>query len=704
LILALAASVLLLAGNLLFHPIPLYGTETDLVGEYIPAGQELARGVLHAERFSTKGPGYPLLLALAAPVSGGDWFLAARLLNSVAAGVVVWVTFAFFAGLGGQIALAVSLGLLVTPAFLMAGFEAGTDLPALALAMGSACLGFSATARHRYFAAGLLAGLAILTRSNYIAVPIAGLFIIMVRREWFRAGKYLAGMLLPLLSWVGVHLAATGQFPRDSNYLNLAHAVYGTRQSWEDFLTTAAPRFGSYADVLRLDPMRVLMAVVFNLTTRWWMDATRLLVLPLGILGIIGIAWFWRRHGAWPVLAAHALSAYMVLCFTFYAPRFNLYLIPFYLSGVALALLPTLPRVPSVASEIVKRNSVSRGLVAIVALYAVSATVSLSHIRSTLSHTAYATYEVGKALRLIGDPQAAVMARKPHVAYYAGLHYLPMPRTAGLTDLIVEAYRRQAQFVFMSQAEANLRPEFTVLTDSGVSLPGLRQVAYRRDRGGSAAAYAVSAPLPDGRQQHREVAASLERGVSSLSRERRIAIATELLGAGEYALALRQLFTADSIGPPDADIAALESNAFHALRMYEPAARACLRSIELGGGTAAHYDQLGRIRFQQGRYGEAAQAFRRALDIAPGVAAPRYLLGLAEYRRGRFDAASEAFQAFLVSQPGSAEARRLAAVSLVRSGRVDEAVRIVEEDPAGIGSLMRAQSFADSLRKGELPE
>ena len=53
----------LLAVTLLAHPTPLYFVETDLVGEYLPAARELARGVIDPAHYSYRGPGYPAMLA-----------------------------------------------------------------------------------------------------------------------------------------------------------------------------------------------------------------------------------------------------------------------------------------------------------------------------------------------------------------------------------------------------------------------------------------------------------------------------------------------------------------------------------------------------------------------------------------------------------------------------------------------------------------
>ncbi|HET9327601.1 MAG TPA: hypothetical protein VFQ05_12585, partial [Candidatus Eisenbacteria bacterium] len=65
--------------NGLLHSVPLYGTETDLVGEYIPAALELQSGVVSPAHFTTKGPGLPILLVFLGPLVSGDMFAAAKL-------------------------------------------------------------------------------------------------------------------------------------------------------------------------------------------------------------------------------------------------------------------------------------------------------------------------------------------------------------------------------------------------------------------------------------------------------------------------------------------------------------------------------------------------------------------------------------------------------------------------------------------------
>jgi Flp pilus assembly protein TadD len=689
-----------MAGNLAFHPVPLYGTESDLLGEYIPAARELGRLTIVPAYFTTKGPGFPALLALTAPFARGDMFLAARAVNAAATGLTVWLTFLLFANLiGAQIALAVSLGLLVNPTYMRAAVEAGTDLPAMCLALGSLVLLVGPRTVPRLLISGSLAASAVLTRSNYIFLPIAALLILLPRPEERRgAAMYALGFLVLLLSWPVFCFATSGSIPRDTNYVNIAYAIYGSRLSWEDFLTSTAWRFHSYLDVLTLRPGLVARMLATSLATRWSRDASQLSIWPLGMLGVAGIAWCWRLQRKVPVLWLNTLLAYCVLSLAFYVPRFSLFLLPFYLSGTCLLLHQTGPP-PLLALQRHRRLWEAGGLILLASLYAVSAIVAVRQVLPLLRQAPYVTCDLGLALRRLDPEEASLMARKPHVAYYASKRPVPMPRLSTITDLIRVAHGQGVRYVSVTSVEAVMRPEYAALADSGLRLPGLRQVVYKRDRAGvSGAVYAVGEPLENDAEERRAVAESLTAGGPTVSRARHVAAATELLYAGEYEKALANLTTADEQGPPDADIAALESNAYHALGAYEQAARACLRSMALGRATANHYDQLGRIRFKQGRFTEASSNFRMALKIDPSASEKAYLLGLAEWSSGNYVAAAEGFRTYLQTSPGDVEARKLAALSLARSGDARGAVRLIE-DGRRRGEIGPAdlRALADSL-------
>jgi hypothetical protein len=75
-----------LAVTLRWHATPLYGVETDLLGDTVPAARALRQGHITPETFLFRGPGYPLMIAGGSLLTRGDEFLAARLINVAAAG------------------------------------------------------------------------------------------------------------------------------------------------------------------------------------------------------------------------------------------------------------------------------------------------------------------------------------------------------------------------------------------------------------------------------------------------------------------------------------------------------------------------------------------------------------------------------------------------------------------------------------------
>ena len=533
---ALGVLVASLAGNLLLHPVPLYGTETDLLAEYIPAARELDRLEIDPRHFTTKGPGYPALLALTAPLARGDMFLAARVINAVAAALAVWLTFLLFASLlDAWTALAVSLGLVVNPWFIRAVLEAGTDLPTLSVVLGALCLIIGSTTAWGLLLAGALAGFAVLSRSNYIFLPVAGALTLLAHRGQKRlAGCYGLGFAIPVVSWLGLCRLVTGTIPHDTNYLSMAYAIYGSRQSWEDFQTNSAAQFHSYFDVFALRPALALGVVAANAATRWLKDASQLLIWPLGVLAVGGIARSWPRQSRSWVLWINTLPAYALLCLAFYSPRFSLFLLPYYLSGACLLLLrPPEPSMPELARHGARQRLWrTAGPALLVILYSASAIVAVRQARALLSQTPYVVRDLGVALRHLDPTDGRLMARKPHVAYFGDKEHVPMPRLSSITDLIRAANREGARYISVSSGEATLRPEYSVLTDSGVVLPGLRQVIYRRDRSGaSGAVYAVEAPT-----SRRSPGASSGRGEPCVGPGRRDLGAT---GGGRDRMALR---------------------------------------------------------------------------------------------------------------------------------------------------------------------
>lgn len=690
--------------TLAVHRTPLFGVETDLLGDSVPAARALRAGEVTPQSFLFRGPGYPLMLAAASALAGGDEFLGARLLNVAAALAAAAAAFLLVRRfLGPAVGLAVTLAMLLNPVFLRAAIEAGTDLPAAALALAATVLVARPGGPRGALAAGVLAGVAALTRYNMLFLAPAGLAALWLagaaRR---RVLGFLAGLALTLGGWVVAHLALTGEPPRNQNYVNVAYEVYGRGMGYDRFWVLTGDAFRSFLDVLRHDPPRFLAHVGRNLAVRWLEDAQRLMPLWIGLLALPGmlVAW-WRRPG-WPTLALHAGGAYLVLAFVFYTPRFFLYLLPFYLSGAFGLLLAS--RAAGSAAAPDSRPPWLRRVAPVLAaaMIAGSGVVAVVEARRLLADPPDETRVAGELLRALGRPDQAVLARKPHVAYFAGMRYLALPYRESLATFLADARRAEADYLFVSGIETGLHPQLSMLADPGVALPGLTPLAHRVLRPGRYfALYRVEPGEPAPQAVEESVLVAIRRFVARRPGEAwpQAYLGGHLVAMGRFREALPPLADAARLDPRDALVPRFQALAHLELGETGPAAAACERALALAPDGAWERGLLGRIRLAQGRYAEARAELRRAM--AGAVTDPRhpalYLEACAA--DGAWQEAAETAERILRQAPDDARARLLGARAWLALGREDRARAIARMPGATSGPESAAWSaFADSLR------
>jgi hypothetical protein len=152
----------------------------------------------------------------------------------------------------------------------------------------------------------------------------------------------------------------------------------------------------------------------------------------------------------------------------FYTPRFFLYLVPFYLIGAALAFFPRVARVPRL-----RRWLSVAGALAILA----SAVVAVRETAALLRDPPRELLEAGSILRAVSRPGDRVIARKPQIAYFAHMTYEPIPQVETLRQLLHAARGAQARYLNLSGIEAALRPQFRLLTEADLHLPGFTLLA-----------------------------------------------------------------------------------------------------------------------------------------------------------------------------------------------------------------------------------
>ena len=713
LLLAIWLALVLLV-SLAWHPTPLYSVESDTISEYVSAARELMNGQLRAGHYESKSFGYPLALGATAFLVHGDYFLAARLLNGLSGAVGAGFAYLLFRGfLGAEAGWFVLAGLLLNPAYLRFTVEASTDVPAFALLMAATFLLLGIRRPRAAFASGLLAGGAVITRYSCLFLPVAGILTLAARRpRWRTLTAYAAGLAVPLAAWA-VAARSLGQVSLGrANVMNMAYEIYGRNLPPEVFWSMAGGSFQTFWDVLRYRPATFLTRIGLNLGTRWLQDVRQLLPVWLGALAVPGLVLRWPRCPGWRAIALHMGLAYAALVPVFYLPRFGLYLIPFYLSGaVTLVLhlrLPLRGRRPD-RPEAVRPRAALRALrpALLAALILASGARAIGELRGVLARAPHETRDAARLLRRIGEPRDLVMARKPNVAFLAGLGYAPLPSASisGYTGFLAEARRTGARYLFFSAAEEDTRPELAVLADSGITLPGLQQVAYRTvDPTRYYAIYEFTRERLDSVALHDGVLAALRRFADAhpgLARAHRC-LGFELLDCERYREAATELDAAGRLDPLDLSTVGMQIYACERLGEYDREAEACERAISLGANGGWERACLGRALVRLGRYQEGVRSLQDAMRREPTNAEYPVELGQVRLARGESAAAARDFEQALALDPGDVRARLSCARAWRLAGDRRRALAILEPAAqAGSPEARELRALADSIRAGE---
>lgn len=674
----LAASLALAFVVLRLHDTPFYGVETDLIGDLVPAARALRAGHFSAVHFQFKGPGYPLLLAVSGALCGGDYWWAARCLNLVSAAAGAWFAFVIARSfLGAAAGAFVMLGLFLNPVWLGSAVEAGTDMPVFALSMAATWLVLERRGRVAWLTAGLIAGGALLTRYNAVFLPLAaGIALVTMRPPVARSAAdargsvaspaarlalYAVGFAFPVALWAVVGRALAGEPLRNLNYLNVAYEIYGRNMGWEPYWKVASGHFHSLLDVLRFDPVKVARVLGGNVGSRWWTDVRQLVPVWIGVPALLGMALVWpRRRGALAV-AAHFLFAYLVLAGVFYAQRFFLYLIPFYLMGAgALLFHASLPARIAPLGSAVRTGTRALGWGLAVLMLVVSGVGAIRGLRASFASAPAEASLAAQTLRRMGPAGARVMARKPHVAFLAGMEHVPMSDAASLLGLVRDARALRVEYLFFSGIEGRMRFRFLMLSDTSIALPGIVPIDHQKlSTYHYYALYRFTGEPVDSARFQAAQLAYYARLVARNAGDARVHwyAAAQLLDLGRPRQALDLLDTAERLDPRIPETVALKAWARFRLGDPEGAGRECGRAIGSGFMPPDILALLGTVWAMEGRYDPARIAFQRATNVDPLDARTLLQLGIVRFELGDSAAAREALDRCVVLAPGMSAAR-----------------------------------------------
>ncbi len=418
--------------------------EADFLAEIAPAARHLAAGDLDVADYPFKGPVSAVALALLHVITGlfgMGLFRTGNLLSLAAACVSLFLVYRLGLDLWGRrTAVGATLLAAANNVFFINAHKAASDHLFLALALCAAWLALRGPLdRRRLLLLGALGGLAFLTRYIGATVPLwlVGAVVLLRTPRPLRAIGWLAcGFAVVAGPWFALNLAQTGSLLATRNGQNIVQAFHAEG--------------GSVADLVARDGFGLVGRYVMNLFSNARHDTVQVLGWPLVALALAGLVAALMR----PVDDRRRLAimgwgvVYAAACgLVFHMARFSLPLVPVY-ALLGASLLDRLPRrlplvvVPFLLLALFQQADLSR---ASVAYYRGQ---QPEYLRRTF------TYLEAQAANWPGPGRPRIMARKPHVAWYGRMDYVPYPgRLDGAPGLLEQARKTGADFLDVGTIE-----------------------------------------------------------------------------------------------------------------------------------------------------------------------------------------------------------------------------------------------------------
>lgn len=613
------------------HPVGDYFVETDFYGGYAPGVRALWAGGPDPVRYGVVGPVYELVLG-ALGKSGFDLFRIAQFLSLASMTLTIALWSGWIEARAGRAAGWIAALLLATnPTVVRYAYTASTDALYLALLSGTfVCLFPVERKVSRLVLGGALAGLATLTRYTGIVLVPLGLFAALWpgdSSQWHgRRVRALIAFGIGVVAIFGPWWAFTiskGAPPTLRFYHNLAYEVYARSRgvTWDEYQLRLENEFPTLRSVIERDPQAVVARLVANTREHASQVAKELWLLPLTALAALGaLLWIVQRlSGMGPALALGVL-VYASLVPAFYSSRYHLPLVPVAAVLGAGALAGRLA-LPGILRAIPGVGSFLAGLLPALALawtLWVQGSATVKDTQFLATQVPADLPRIGQALQDDWKGQGApkLIARKPHLSYYARADAVPFVPLDSLDALAAYAKEQKANYLYISWPEAMLRPSFAFLLVPEFAPEGLVPVMAGEE--GHSVLYRIDPVFG-------------ERWPDWYPTE-------WAWRAGEGMIRIR---------PRDPEFWLAAGEGRHARREYDAALEAYNTALRLKPGWDRAYADLGNLYADRGDFASAQQAYQAALDA--GNRDPLILrnLGIAAARTGDFVRAEQSLQAYL---------------------------------------------------------
>ena len=509
--------------HLRWYPIGDIGVEADFYAELAVSAQRLLDGQFAVSNYPFKGPLYSFVLvaihSLAEPM-GADWYRSAVLLNALCAASVLLISYQLLRRLfGSGIATAATISTGLTMEFFLHSHKASSDLLYLLLFMATVLAVVGARSWRRLVMAGALAGLAFLTRYSGGVLLGAGLVAIIFvlpqlngRLRWIGTTAYILGFFAVTTPWFASNLAFNGHLLNDGNLMNVVQEFYGG-----DRAASIPPEgFRSLIDLAAHDPVLFMGHYLKNIPLHFSRDMAQVLGLwigPLVIGGFLGILFSLVAKGRWKVGAQRwhpsrdqmvfflfAASSFLGMCLVFHLPRFSFPLVPAYFA-MAYGAIFGFNRTPLNFKG--QWRTVAVASLVVVALATAQVRDIIKGERYYIARRPLEVLAWAPQVRSLAEQTGSrnLMARKPHLAHYAGLDPIAYPQIVpGYLDFLRYAFDHHTDLIAVGEMERDIVGETMILNSlsqavgmtHSAALEGLDLFHFDRSAG-----YAASALVPE---------------------------------------------------------------------------------------------------------------------------------------------------------------------------------------------------------------
>lgn len=471
-----------------YHKIGDFGVETDFYWSYIPEAKQILNGYIPISSF--RGPVYPIVLALFHLIIG-EFFKSGLFISVLSAGIVIFFTYRIVQLLfSREIAFVTVILLSLNPVFVQYSYTAGTDM--FFNAVITCILYFLLTTTSfswpRLIVMGIMSGLAYLTRYNGIFILLAVPFTICIfnpihsdlKKRFLFSLLFILVFFISILPWGVYCLNEKGDFFYNHNYQNIAYELFGKgKMSWDAFWFGNKSDITSFGDIIIKTPGLFLLKMTRNIPDHFFNDLGKLTGWHIGCFVIVGLISLFinRLNRSQCIYYIFNLCFFGMLLMVFYGQRFSLFLLPFYITTAFLTFIIIQKHLIKKSSHIYLVRAVLIFLIAftLVRSYRFNSRNINSGPREILSVSQWFKKHIPENRR-----GQTVSARKPHIAYYLGCKFVPIPFVNSWEELIAELKKKKIDYLYFGVMEASTRSELRFLLDPRQSPPELSPIVYTK--------------------------------------------------------------------------------------------------------------------------------------------------------------------------------------------------------------------------------